>query len=109
MRIVGNREDNLGSIYQIIGFRYYEGHINCTLNDSKMITINRPEGTITVKEYETYLQEIITKDLLDLRNTNLILSVEAITLNTYVTNMPNLPIYTSMRGDDGVGVWVTNR
>ena len=108
MRLIGNREDGIGSIYQITGFRYYNGHINCTLNSNIMIIIERPEGSITVKEYENYLQEIITKDFLDLRNTNLVLKVESNTINTYTTNMPKIPIYTSFRGDDGVGVWLTN-
>lgn len=110
MRIIGKREeDGTGAIYQIIGFRYFKGHINCTLNSDVMIQIHRPEGSISVNEYETYLQEIINKDFLDLRYKDLILRTESKSINTYVTNMPDIPIYTSARGDDGVGVWVTNR
>ncbi len=108
MRIIGNREEGIGSIYQIIGFRYYDGRINCKLSSDMTLVIHRPEGSITIKEYEAYLQEIIAKDFLDLRNTNLILKLESSTTNTYITNMPNIPIYTSYRGDEGVGVWITN-
>jgi hypothetical protein len=109
MRIIGNREDGNGSIYDVIGFRFYNGHINCTLDTGTLIVIHRPEGAITVTEYENLLREMIAKDVLDLRTTNLQLKVESKQIDAYVTNLPNIPIYTNVRGDDGVGVWVTNR
>ena len=109
MKIIGNREEGTGSIYQITSYRYYEGKIICLVDSATKLVIHRPEGSITVKEYETFLQEIINKDFLDLRNTSLVLNIESITMNAYVTNMPKIPIYTSYRGDEGVGVWVTNQ
>ena len=73
MKIIGKRTSGEVAVYEVIGFRYYVGEngeatINCTMNESHMLTVKGENSNITQEQSLKYSMELFQTDCLNLLN-----------------------------------------